>query len=105
MAVGRASEQLCVLHRGNFRGWRFEGFQLGQLSSVEVAVMLSILLSAIIGFVAFLLVSLYIMGSFWPSMPYETALPALLALGCIGSAVAILLLRRLRAVASRRNAR
>jgi hypothetical protein len=47
--------------------------------------MILTVLFAIIGFVSFLFVGVFVMGSIWPELPYETALPYLLGIAIFGA--------------------
>jgi ABC-type antimicrobial peptide transport system permease subunit len=46
--------------------------------------MLRIVVGALLGFIVAFVVALLLTGQFWPSMPYEVALPMLLAAGGLG---------------------
>jgi hypothetical protein len=63
--------------------------------------MVAIVLSALAGFLLFLFGALVVAGSVWPTVPYESALPALLVSGLLGAVVAVALLRRFRAKGSK----
>ena len=52
--------------------------------------------SALAGFLVFMFAGLFAMGSAWPSMSYEDALPILLGIGAVGAIVGVGLMRYYR---------
>ena len=58
--------------------------------------MLASAYSAIAGFLASVAMGLFAIGTAWPAMPYEAALPALLSVGFVGALAGIGLRRRYR---------
>lgn len=47
--------------------------------------MLILLTATLIGFIAFLYAGIFILGSLFPDLPYEAALPYLLGIALLGS--------------------
>jgi hypothetical protein len=59
--------------------------------------MVATVLSALAGFLVFMFGALWLIGSVWPTLSYESALPVLIAIGMAGAVAAVVLLRRRRA--------
>ena len=49
----------------------------------------------VLGFISFVFLGVLILGSIWPNLPYETALPYLLLFGLIGAILLALIWRKI----------
>ncbi|QCP48044.1 hypothetical protein FAZ95_01890 [Trinickia violacea] len=85
LAVACSTSQLRIIRRRNLSRRRFQVQQPVELPNYAVGIMLILLAATLVGFLAFLYAGVFILGSLFPDLSYEAALPYLLGGALLGS--------------------